>query len=311
MFISNLKNHPHVIMMGEEFEPGGGESEAQQFAEELENSSQPNEATEPTESNPFIPQEDNSNQGGNPAWSSVLNEIPEEFHNKITPHLSEWDKNYHSGLEKARNEVQSQYEPFNAFLENGIDPEELQRSYQIYQAIENNPEGVIAALQEAAGLSGQGDDDDDTYDANDISNDPRYQELESKFDQFREAFETKEQEKQFMEEQAQMVDEITNELEGLSGQFEQAFGFEMDPEEVLRIAIQDAEENDTEINLMGAAQHFAETINRYRTPQPQNGFKAMPASGGIPSTQQDVKNLSDEESKNLMIEMLRNSQGGN
>lgn len=311
MFTLNLKKHPHIRMVGEEFEAGGGNSDAQQFAEELENSSQPEEANEPTEPNPFTSAQEDNQQGVNPAWSSVLDEIPSEFHNKITPHLSEWDKNYHSGLEKARNEVQSQYEPFNSFLENGVDPEELQRSYQIYQAIENDPQSVIAALQEAAGVSGQGDEDDDTYDANDISNDPRYQELESKFDQFREAFETKEQQQQFEQEQAQLVDEISGELESLSGQFQEAFGFEMDPEEVLRIAIQDAEENDTDLNIQGAAQHFAELVNKYRTPEPQNGFKVMPAGGGIPSTQQDVTKLSDEESKNLMVEMLRNAQGGN
>lgn len=280
-------------------------------------SSQPTETTESVEPNPFTQQEtDNSadESGFNPAWNTVLNEIPSEFHNKVAPHLSEWDKNYQNGLEKARNEVQSQYEPFKQFLDNEIDPEELQRSYAIYQAINENPAGVVEALQQALGNdSDQGEDDGERYDPNDLSNNPEYQKLQNEFNQFREAFETQEQQKAYEAEQAEMVDSITNELEGLSPKFKEAFGFDMDPEEVLRIAIQNAEENDTEVDLFGAAQHFGDMISQYRQEQPsapQNGFKVMNTSGGVPSTQQDVSKLSDEESKALMVQMLQQAQGG-
>lgn len=280
----------------------------------VEDNSQP---AETNEANPFQEDSGGDDSGFNPAWNPVLNEIPSEFHNKIAPHLSEWDQNYHAGLEKARNEVQSQFEPYKQFLDEGVDPEELMRARSIYQAIENDPQGVIEALQQAAGLdnSGQGYDDEEHYDPNDISNDPRYQELENKFNQFQEAFENKEQQEAFEAEQEQLVGEITNELEELGPQFQEAFGFDMDPEEVLRIAIQDAEENDTEINIFGAAQKFGNLISKYRSEQPsepQTGFKVMSTSGGVPSTQQDVSKLSDEESKNLFASMLAKAQqGGN
>lgn len=308
---------PFIMRVGEEFEPGGGDSvsevvEGLNAADDVANNPQPDDAGE-SEPNMFAQQDEPA--GINPAWNPVLNEIPEEFRSKVTPYLSEWDKNYHSGLEKARNEVQSQYADFQPFIDNEVSPETLAQSYQLYQALENNPQSVMEALQQAIGETyGEDDDqgDDEHYDPNDIANDPRYQRLEQQVQQMMEGIQSKEEQEQFQQEFDNSVNEIEQSIEQILPQFKEHFGFDMNPQEVLRIAIGQAEENDTEIDLMGAAQYWGDMINQYRTPEPQVGFKSMPTSGGVPSTNVDVTKLSSEESKALVVDLLAQAnQGGN
>lgn len=318
MFKTNIP--PFIMTAGEEFEPGGGGDAVSEVMEGIEaaesaDTPQPNESSD--DPNPFSSNEGNEESGFNPAWNPVLDEIPQEFHNKIAPHLSEWDRNYHAGLEKARNEVQSQYEPYQLFVDNEISPELLTNAYQVYQAIENNPEAVIQALQQALGgeePEGQGEEEgEEFYDANSVANDPRYLALEEKFNNLVEGMESREQQEAFEAEIDQARNEIDSAIEVIGPKFKEHFGFDMNTEEVLRIAISAAEENDSELDLMAAAQHFGDMVSKYRTPEPQSGFKAMPTSGGVPSTNVDVTQLSSEESKDLVAKMLREAQaqGGN
>lgn len=84
-----------------------------------------------------------SGTGINPAWNELLDVMPSSLHSQITPHLSKWDQNFQTKV----NEVHSQYEPYKPFLENQVNPEQINYALGILQAIEERPDEVLKALQ--------------------------------------------------------------------------------------------------------------------------------------------------------------------
>lgn len=273
---------------------------------------------------PEIPQQEvqsspNDDGGVNPAWNPVLENIPTEFHNVLTPHFKEWDANYQKGLEKTRSEVQAQYEPYQQFVENQIDPTQIQQSLELFQILESDPQRVYEALKgqfetEDTNAQGFGDDEDYGYDPGAVQNSPEFQQLQENFNALSEQIQTQQQEQQDQQIYEQELSNIQSTVENLAPQFEQQHGFEMDRAEVLRIAIQNMEMNGTDLDIPAAAEEFAGIINRYRTPTPPPGQQTpsvMPASGGIPQANFDVTKLNEDQRQDLVAEMLRKAQQGN
>jgi hypothetical protein len=92
--------------------------------------------------------------GPNPAWNDVLSVIPPEYHEKITPHFQQWDQSAQSQIEKANASVKN-FEPYQQFVDNGIDATELENGLRLLYEINNNPQNVWDALGKAYGLSGE------------------------------------------------------------------------------------------------------------------------------------------------------------
>lgn len=93
-------------------------------------------------------QEDNSSSnesGRNPAWDPILELIPEQLHEKVIPHLSKTDKHV--------QELQQKYAPYKSFVDNGINPEALQASFELGQAISANPRAVYDQMREQFGFT--------------------------------------------------------------------------------------------------------------------------------------------------------------
>src|SRR6266496_4647872 len=85
----------------------------------------------------------------NPAWNDLLEVVPSQLHSLVTPYLQKWDKNYQEGI----NKVHSQYEPYKSYIDNEIQPGQIDYALQLMQAIESRPAEVIKALQEWSGTS--------------------------------------------------------------------------------------------------------------------------------------------------------------
>lgn len=86
--------------------------------------------------------------GPNPAWSEVLDLLPEQFHSVVTPHFTKWDQSAQSRIEAANNSLKD-YEPYKPFLEHGITSDEMEQGLRILYEINNNPRNVYDALAEA------------------------------------------------------------------------------------------------------------------------------------------------------------------
>lgn len=256
-------------------------------------------------------------EGINPAWSPALENIPAEFHNVLTPHFKEWDVNYQKGLEKTRSEVQAQYAPFQEFLDNKVDPQQIQQSLQLYQIMESEPQKVYEALrgqfEEEQGAQGQ-QNEFDSYDPGAVENSPQFQELQRNFEALSEQIQNQQTEQQQQELYNQELTSIQTTVEDLAPKFQAQHGFEMDREQVLRIAIQNMEINGTDLDIPAAAQEFASMVNKYRTPEPPPGQQTpnvLPTSGGIPQANFDVTKLNEDQRQDLVAEMIRKAHQGN
>ena len=76
-----------------------------------------------------------------PAHEKLLAELPEAWHSKVTPHLQDMDRNVQQQLEK--------YSPYKQFIDDGVDPDYLNKSVQLARAIAENPVEVHGNLTKA------------------------------------------------------------------------------------------------------------------------------------------------------------------
>lgn len=105
----------------------------------------PIEGSEPVQGNE--PTGENT-PGPNPAWNDVLSVIPEQFHNTITPHFQKWDQAAQAKIEAANNSLK-EFEAYKPFVEHGINAQEVEQGLRLMYEINNNPENVYNALQNA------------------------------------------------------------------------------------------------------------------------------------------------------------------
>lgn len=137
------------------------------------------------------PQDDTG--GINPAWQPLLSKLPESLHGMITPTLREWD----NGVQNRFETVQSKYKPYDQFVNEGVDPDNIAAALQVAQVIRENPRFVFDKMVEQYGEEwGLGQDQGDYDDGNEpneydedgepqfsIENDPAFQQIQSQMDQ--------------------------------------------------------------------------------------------------------------------------------
>lgn len=160
--------------------------------------------TEPT----TTPQGSEQSSGINPAWSPMLEALPTQLHHLVTPHLTQWDKNFQTEVQKA----QQAYEPWKPLAESGISPE---IAHGILNLMNTNPQALVENMINYYGLDlGQGQqnpegtpnspldvlDLDQIQDPNaqqqfDITQHPQFQQLQLQVQQFQDYFAQQEQQK--------------------------------------------------------------------------------------------------------------------
>jgi hypothetical protein len=102
------------------------------------------------EENDFNPNNnDEGGQGVNPAWNSLLEQIPEDLHSKITPQLKEWD----SGVQQKIQSVHSDYADYKFLRESKVDPEDVRVALGVLRAIQEDPRSVYDSLASSYGYA--------------------------------------------------------------------------------------------------------------------------------------------------------------
>jgi hypothetical protein len=86
--------------------------------------------------------------GLNPAWSEVLDLLPEQFHSVVTPTFKKWDDSANQRVESVNAQL-AQFEAYKPYVEHGITSEELEQGIRLLYEINNNPRNVYSALQSA------------------------------------------------------------------------------------------------------------------------------------------------------------------
>lgn len=241
----------------------------------------------------------------NPAWNGLLEKLPPSFHPSVTPILSEWDQNYQKSLEK----VQSQYAPYQEFVENQVSPEDIQVALGIMQQLNENPQGFyqqmgdfLDSLEPSGGAPDQGQQYDPTVDlgGNDfnIEEHPKFKELMNNQQVLAQALMQQREEEQLARHNAQ-IDADLAEIKTAHPDINEVM--------VLQLALGKS------ITLKEAADElvaYNESIltSSQRPPAPR---VFNPAGGGTPAPQAiDPKSLDDKGRRSLVAEVLKAQLAG-
>lgn len=256
-----------------------------------------------------VPAGDNSggdSNGFNPAWSPLLEKLPDEFHGMIAPTLKEWDQNF--------QRVQSQFSPYKDFAEQGVDPAQITASMQLAKVIQENPRLVYDKMVEYYGdewginNSGQGvvEQGNPVEDASldggaegvpfEVENHPMFQQMQQQM-QAMTQFQQAQIEAQQM---AQINAELDRDFKAVETKF--AGGEQLTQQEVSmigNIAIAQG------ITVPKAADIYFGMHPRQSAPPANNLPHIVPPGGGMPSQAINPASLTEKQTRATVAEILR------
>lgn len=192
-----------------------GENSEAQFTE---TESLPNYEALNEEFNAPLADEDKDSNSNNPAWKPILDELPEEYHDKITPFLRDSDKHV--------QEVQQKFAPYKDFADRGVSPDVIKQAMQLGEIVSTNPRALFDELQNrynfTAAEAAQAvndvveDNNEDEFGQgfsgeDDFENHPAYKKLESQISEFQ----REREESRHQEEMLHIQREVASEWDAL------------------------------------------------------------------------------------------------
>lgn len=255
----------------------------------------------------FVPEGNQGTGGGvHPAWNEMLGAIPQEYHEKVIPHLRTWDQNV--------QQVHQRYSPY-AKIAGNTTPERLQQVMSVAQALEQNPRGFYDVLKQHLGIEEANAvmnelDEGEGEEAGPQNIPPQFQQQMQAFERQQEMMASMLLEQRQKEQQAQEDAEL-----------EALYGWMESQSEAFRTL------NGIKQGGVGLAEPFVNDIlARGGTPQQalqmldmfvQNAgsFQAAPKApailsgqgGVVPQNARKVTDMSPKETRNLVVEALQAS----
>lgn len=243
-------------------------------------------------------------EGGNPAWNSLLEHVPEDKREAVVPMLKEWDTNY--------NQVNEKYSQWKELEDSNISPEDAQMGLNLMAAFENQPHMVYEMLGNHLGIS--------TKEAKEMveeeaekqtteqqqqtpSIDPNaFSELENKFNTMAQIMlgQKAEQEQAAQNDAADKA--LNAELEALQKQVGDL------PENEILMRMAYAADNGQPISAEEAYKNYMEHVEEIQRRRPAPFV--LGGGGQIPREKIDVKKLNESETKSLVAQMLGNIDEG-
>jgi hypothetical protein len=258
---------------------------------------------ETTEVNSSPSSDGSEGNGFNPAWNPLLEKLPTEFHNIIAPTLREWD----SGVQKRFQDVQSQYAPYKNYVEQKVDPDQINTALQVAQLLRDNPRFVydkmVEQYGEEWGVYDQGDEDDgaDGFDADmpDIGAHPAIQQIQAQQQAIAEF-----QQAQIEQQEKTKIDaEIERDFAAVSEKYGELS--QQDVEMVVSLALS------KNVPVTQAADQVFTYAPRQQTAPGHNLPNIVPPGGGVPSQAINPATLDDKATRSLVQSMLKNAFSNN
>jgi hypothetical protein len=251
----------------------------------------------------------------------LLGKIPTQFHPVIAEDLKTWDRNY--------GQLAQQFAPFKDFVQRGVTPDALSKSYELYQLLNTNPMEIYRRLGEAlrdqlpnqqqqpqlqqvqqqqqAQQQQQQQQQSDEYDPDDITTHPQVRQMQQQLAQMQQYIQQQANEQRYNAERSRFEGEIKSTLD----QIEQQHGKFNRAEVMQRVAAQITYGQQPNIyrayQEMKAYEQSVLAQNQTR-PAPQ----VMPTNGGIPPTltaQQKPKTFDERANKFTELMRLAEQQG--
>lgn len=259
------------------------------------------------ETQQFEPQggTDDSGSQQEDIYAPYLEKFPTSLHSIARDVFKEWDGNVTQRLQK----VHSEYEPYKPYIES-YEPDALDQAVRIAEALDSDPRAFYEALAEAYGFAPeQGQQVAEAINQGQLPA-PGQQQVPQQVDPITERLNQQEQLLQTMGEtllaerraQQQMLEEQQEDelYEQTMQALTEAYG-EFDVNYVNALLAQgwDPEQ---------AVAQWQQAVGQYAQQQlapNQNAPVVMGAGGGVPSIQRETENLSSQETRRLVEEMLR------
>lgn len=228
---------------------------------------------------------------GNPAWGEVLADIPQEFHEKLTPHFKKWD----DGVSARFEQVQSKFKPWKQFEDSGIDPVTVQFAVNVLNSIEENPRAVYDSLAQYY------KDDPRFKDLGQGLEEPKAGQAEEE-EPWRKELDTLRRQNEILAQAAlnQQRDQQKKDadawLDSTMSGLKKKYG-DFDEQYVMAMMLQLKVEPEKAVEIW--QQKRDEMVKQHR-PRPL----LMGANGGMPGQTTDVKKLDDAGRRNLVTQML-------
>ncbi len=228
----------------------------------------------------------------NPAFQPLLNDVPQDLHDKIIPHLNKWDQNF--------QKVQQGYAPWKPILDMGVTPDTVQAGLNLVSMLENNPEALYKALVdyykfgENKDVPSQGQI---TENQNNTEDDP----YKDRFDQMERGFNTLAEhvlQQRQQEENAKADATLDQEFQAAK----QKHG-DFDEEWVIAKCMANSD-----LSIDSAAQMYQKW---YQGQMAKFGAKPLimgGGGGGLPQNNVDVTKLSGKDTRSLVAQMIEHAK---
>lgn len=245
---------------------------------------------------------DNGSSPEQDLYAPYLDKFPESLHHIARDVFKEWDGN----VTKRIQSVHSEYEPYKSFVEE-YEPDAIQQAVQIAEALNNDPQAFYTALAEAYGFETpqQGQQI-----ANELQQQQSNNPQQDEYDPFSHRLEQNEQLTRTLAEtliaernateQARVEQQEDELYDQTMGQLAEQYG-EFDQNYVNSLLAQGYDPE-------AAVQYWRQAVDHYASQQLAPNSTApviMGAGGGTPSIQRDVSDLSSQETRHLVEQMLR------
>lgn len=248
-----------------------------------------------------IGQQAQGNNGFNPAFTPLLNDIPQDLHSKVLPHLQEWDK----GVAAKLNKVQQGYEPWKPIIDMGVTPENVQIGLNLINLLEQQPETLYRALvdyyhfgdQQQQGAPGQGQNTGNQQQQQQQEEDPyaqKYNQLEQGFNTL--ANHVLSQNKQ--QEQARADQALDTEIQAARKQYGDVF----DEEWIIAKCMA----ND-KLTIADAAKMYSEWYQKQAAKFGARPLIMGAGGNGLPQQNVDVTKLSPKDTRSLVAQMIEHA----
>jgi len=253
----------------------------------------------------------------NPAWNTVYEKLPKEFHEIIRPDLKSWDDNF--------AKVQTQYAPYKPLLEQGIPYEAVQTSLDFARLLNANPRAVYDELGQRFGFSVQGQQqveeqnpneqeapEEGVFEPQDLSKNPQFAQLQDAYKQLEQRLVQEDQQKRAWQEEQAAVREINSEWQSIEAKTG-ALPQEIKAEIIRRsIFIADQKGPGAVPLLSEGYADYANFVTRIRNSRANNTAPdVMPGNGGLPVAKKSYGQMDEEEFVDRIAEMAKALAEGN
>lgn len=246
----------------------------------------------------------------NPVWQELLGVLPDSLHSVARPVLEKCEQNTSSKIQQYA-ETQKAYEPYKEFVDNGIPADQLVQAYEVMNLINTDPQGFLAQMQAFYGgdttqpqqqqqpeQQNPGNNDYSGFDEQpfDFANTPEYKKLQEQQDVIA-GFLASEVEKQ---QQAAQDAQLEADLSALK----EKYG-EYDEQYVVGLAVNG-------VPLEDGVKRYQSMVEKIRnTPAAQDNLpNIMSPGGGVPSEQVNPADMSAEQRKALVMNILAQANNG-